>query len=159
MFVEVKDGAMVGEFFNLTGQTYITQGGEKIWGVETLSKTEKIAYGIFEIIENIPTYDSTYQFLSNPTYTVLADGVELRYDIQNNTAIYPQLVEQRLSDFAKQKDIDIKEVEILKQSTNPVWVQEATTFSGLYNATWQTYYEIVSSDWREIESLLPALIW
>lgn len=69
------------------------------------------------------------------------------------------LVEQRLADFAKQKDIDIQEIAMLLNCSNEVWRNEATTFSNLYAETWQAFYNAISTDWAEIESNLPVLEW
>ena len=69
------------------------------------------------------------------------------------------MVEQRLLNFAKEKDIDIQEIAILLTSSNEVWKQEAQKFASLYDLTWQAYYGYGGTSWSELEPTLPVLTW
>jgi hypothetical protein len=157
-YIKVINNEIIGYPIELTG-TYITDTGETICGVEHLTDDEKRELNLYPVTENIPAYDSSYQFLSNPIYTILENSVEITYEVKNNTAIYPKLLEQRLADFAKEKDIDLNEVGLLMNCLNSEWQAQAVTFTALYAATWQAFYATTSTDWAEIEATLPTLSW
>lgn len=59
-------------------------------------------------------------------------------------------LEQRLTEFAKQKDIDISEIPMLLNSSNPQWKAEAQHFQDLYLRSWEAFYA---------GEPLPELVW
>lgn len=148
------------EEVNLIGN-YTTQTGETICNPECLSDDEKRALNLYPVTENLPAFDSRYQFLTNPIYTLKDSVVELTYTVENNVSIYPKLVEQRLADFAKEKDIDLSEVGLLMNCNVVTWRSEAEKFMNLYTATWTAFYNANANltDWKEIEATLPVLVW
>ena len=158
MFIEVKDGAIVGELFNMTNQRTLINGST-VCGLENARKEDLVAIGIFEVIEQLPEFNTTYQTLINQKLTFDKDTVIMTFDTENNVASYPRLVENRLKAFAKEKDIDLTEIGALINSTNLEWVIEATTYSKLHAETWTAFYAATSTDWIEIESTLPVLSW
>lgn len=158
MFTEVKDGAMIGEMFNLGG-SYILQDGRTICGIEHSTPEELLSMGIYEIIEELPVYDQSWQRLGDRTFKVNDTSVSLTYTVENATECYPNLLQQRLETFAKEKDIDFNEIGLLTQSPNLVWQEEAKRFSELYTESWEVFYANKDKTWGEIKDLLPALSW
>ena len=158
MFIEVKNGVIVGELFNLDG-THVAVNGTTIFGVNNASKEELLALGLFEVIENMPPFNAVYQSLTNRVLAVKTDFVEMTYDVINNTAAYDNLVQQRLNAFANEKYFDQSEVDKMLNSGIQEWIDEATKFTDLWAKTWQAFYAATSTDWIEIESTLPVLSW
>ena len=157
MHIKVKNNEVIGNPICLLG-SYVTDTGSTICGIEHLSDAEKIALGLYPVIDLTPAFNTVYQYADTPVFTVKTGYVEVVKAIKN---VKPtsQHIEQRLADFGSQKDIDIEEVGILLQSQNPVWQSEAVMFSTLYVATWQVFYDYTGDSWQELESTLPILSW
>jgi hypothetical protein len=109
---------------------------------------EKMALGLFPVIDNKIAFDEEYEFLQ-PVYTITANNVTIDYTV-GLLPVIAQHIQTRLEKFAAQKDIDISEIAILLHSTNPQWVAEAQYFSQLYDASWQAFYN---------NQPLPDLVW
>lgn len=160
MHIELKDGVIVRDAFTLL-PTYQLQDGTTICGTSGLSKEELEGYGLFEVIDEKPEVDNRYFYL-NRQPIVIEDGIpKQRYDIVKILFNSPSLVDQRLSEFAREKDIDLSEIATLLTCGVPEWEQEALILQTAYTTTWQAYYTAAetSDDWQEIEALLPVLSW
>ena len=145
---------------NLIGTVQIED--KLICGAEFLTDEEKAELNLLQITENTPAHDSRYQNLTNPSYTVNADHVLKEWQIENNTAIYPDLIQQRLDAFAKLKDFDgINDACSYATSTNTQWQAEAQTAITARDATWASFYELITTetDFKQIEMQLPVLDW
>lgn len=130
-----------------------------ISGADPVIQGEPDPERTYQVVEVPVPYNETYQKLGNATYHLIGEVVEARYEAVNVPELYPGLVEKRLADFAKEKDIDVQEMGMLLNCSNPVWVQEAQHFMQLYTQTWEAFYSSTSTDWLEIESQLPELAW
>lgn len=80
-FVKVVNGGVVSNPFTLP-LNYICENGETALSVELLSLAEKLAIGLYPVVEAAPTFDARYQTL-NPVYTVLSESVTLSYTVQD----------------------------------------------------------------------------
>jgi hypothetical protein len=67
-----------------------------------------------------------------------------------NTLNPKDVLTNQLVSFAAEKDIDIQEVAMLLNSSNPVWVSQAQHFQNLYLASWEAFYS---------NQPLPNLTW
>lgn len=157
MYIKVKNKKIVGNHFYLSN-SYVLESGETICGVECLSDVEKLALGLYPVVDITPAYNQNYEYLGEQSYTLKVDCVELTHVIET-VKLSSFLVEQRLATFAKEKDIDFQEVALLLQSDNVTWQQEAITFVDLYEKTWQAFYVYTGDSWQELEATLPVLSW
>lgn len=158
MFTEVANGEIIGELFNLSG-SYQLQDGRTICGIEYLSAQELLDLGIYEIIEEIPAYNQSWQGLGERTFTVNERSVALTYAVEDMNYIYPSLLQARLEGFAKEKDIDFNEIGLLTQSPNLTWKAEAEHLTKVYTDSWEIFYANSSKTWDAIEKLLPDMVW
>ena len=114
-----------------------------------------------------PTYDRYSQTVSASTPVLTDKGhweqtwlvTEITGDdlvaAQERKAIDEQaakrnLAEQSLIEFAKQKDFDLSEVNMMLNSSVQTWIDEATKFNQLWSQTWQAFYD---------NQPLPELVW
>ena len=156
-YVKVKDGEIVSHIQSLPS-TLALDSGETLCGFNTLSDAELLTYGWYKVVEIQLNINPAYEQRGAQILTLNGDIVELTYIVEPILA-NENLVTQRLTTFAKEKDIDIQEVAILLNSTNTTWKQEAQTFQTLYDATWQEFYASTATTWAELESELPTLSW
>ena len=157
-YLKIKNNTVVGKPFTLP-TNYITEDGRAICGVENLTLEEKLAEGLYSLVEIVqPEFDSSYQELKS-SYTINSDSVSVAYSVIDVQALFEPKITKILIDFAHEKDMILAEIDILKHSTNAIWKQNAETFSRLYDATWQAYYAYTGTSWQELEATLPPLVW
>lgn len=156
-YLKVQNNQVVSDKPFTLPQNYVDENGGVTVNVEKLSDLEKMTLGLFPVVDNKIAFNENYEFLV-PAYTITASNVTIDYTIGllPVTALH---IQTRLETFAKQKDIDLFEICILLNSPNPVWQAEAQTLNVLYEATWAIYYTNLNSSWRDVELLLPELVW
>ena len=149
----------VTDVFDTLPQTYVLENGDTVCGFNHLSNDDLIALAsIYPVVDMTPAFNADYQYIDSPVFTVHENYVSVLKTLKD---IKPtsQHIEQRLADFAKQKDIDIAEIGLLLQSDNVTWQQEAMTFATVYETTWQAFYDYTGESWQELELTLPILSW
>lgn len=159
-YLKIKDGVPVSTKKFTLSENYLDDNGDLILNVNALPLAEKIAIGLYPVVETLPEFDSRYQFLSVENYTIFDDYIELFYRVDVNREFLADLVQNRLDDWGKLKDFDgINDACSYFSSTISVWANEASHAIDMRDATWQSFYAQSSTNWEEIESLLPALNW
>lgn len=156
-YLKVQNNKVVSEKPFTLPQNYVDENGGVTANIEKLSDLEKMALGLFPVIDNKIAFDETYEFL-NPNYTITSDNVTIDYTV-DLLPVTSQHIQSRLENFAALKDIELFEIGILLNSPNPIWQSEAVTLSELYDATWAIYYAHSGEAWRDVEALLPELVW
>ena len=160
MYIEIRDGTIVKGPLVLPS-IYQLSDGRTLCGTTGYTQYELEAYGLFEVVEERPDIDERYEVLQRQPVVIEAGVPIQRYDVVKLQGNYPLLVEQRLLEFAREKDIDLSEIGALLTCGIPEWEQEAAVLQAVYTVTWQAYYTALetSGDWLEIEAQLPVLDW
>lgn len=156
-YLKVQNNQVVSDKPFTLPQNYVDENGGVTANIEKLSDLEKMALGLFPVVDNTIAFDEAYEFLK-PIYTITSDNVTIDYTVEL-LPVTAQHIQTRLENFAKEKDIDLFEIGILLNSTNPIWQAEAQTLNALYDATWSIYYANTGESWRDVEVLLPELVW
>jgi hypothetical protein len=117
--------------------------------VEKLGILEKMTLGLFPTVITEPSVFDDMYFEKRPLYVIGPDSVSLSYDVVP-IAVTKDILDRRLIDFAKTKDIDIQEIPMLLLSNNLTWQAEATVFQNLYIRSWEAFYSGAE---------LPVLAW
>lgn len=79
-YIKVIDGVAAGSPFTLP-TNYVKDDGATVFNVAMLTELEKIAIGLYPVVEALPeAFDDRYQ-IATPVFTVNADHVALNYTI------------------------------------------------------------------------------